>query len=69
MGSLLMIIDMMNKQNRAFMRRPFREVHSDYQLAKSALANARNENDQASISFYQIACHNLEEELKSFEQA
>ena len=67
MGSLPLIIDMMNKQNRVFMRRSFRDVHSDYQLAKSALATAKAENDDGSISFYQVACHKLEEELKSFE--
>ena len=67
--SLPMIVEMLNRQNRAFMRRPFREVHSDYQLAKSSLAQAKAENDEASISFYQVACHNLEVELKSFEEA
>ena len=66
-GSLPMIVEMLNRQNHAFMRRPFREVHSDYQLAKSSLAQAKAENDEASISFYQVACRNLEEELKSFE--
>jgi hypothetical protein len=67
-GSLPMIVEMLNRQNRAFMRRPFREVHSDYQLAKTSLTNARAEDDDASISFYQVACRNLEEELKSFDE-
>jgi hypothetical protein len=57
MGSLPLIVEMVNKH----------DVHTDYQLAKSAVANANAENDDASISFCQIACHNLEEELKSFE--
>ncbi len=68
-GSLPMILEMMNRQNRAFMHRSFRDVHSDYQLAKSSLATAKAENDQASISFYQVACRNLEDELKAFEEA
>ncbi len=68
MGSLPLIVEMMNKQTRAFMRRSFRDVHNNYQLAKSALANAKAENDDASISFYPIACRNLEEELRSFEE-
>ena len=66
-GSLPMILEMMNKQNRAFMRHSFRDVHSDYQLAKSSLATAKTEMDQASISFYEVACRNLEDELKSYE--
>jgi hypothetical protein len=69
LSSLPVIIEMMSKQNHALMRRSFRKVHSDYQLAKSALANTKNENDQGSISFYQIACCNLEEEMKSFGDA
>jgi hypothetical protein len=43
-------------------------VHSDYQIAKTSLANAKKENDDTSISFYQVACRNLEEELMSFEE-
>ncbi len=68
MGSLLLIVEMMNNQTRTFMRQSFRDVHNDYQLAKSALANAKAENDDASISFYQVSCCNLEEELRSFEE-
>lgn len=49
MCSLPMIIGTMNKQNRSFMQRPFRDVPSVYQLAKSALANAKTENNQTSI--------------------
>ncbi len=67
MGSLPLVVEMMNKQTLAFMRQPFCDVHTDYQIAKSALANAKSENDDASISFDQTACCNLEEELKSFD--
>jgi hypothetical protein len=68
-GTLPAIMEMMNKQNRALMRRSFREVHFYYQLAKSALDNARIENDLDSISFYEIACCNLKDEMKSFRDA
>jgi hypothetical protein len=51
------------------MRCLFREVHSDYQLAKSVFANAKNKNEKGSISFYQIVCCNLEQEMKSFGDA
>ncbi len=56
------------KQNCAFMCRSHNDVHSDYQLAKSGLATAKAESDEDSISSYRVACHNLEEELKSFEE-
>jgi hypothetical protein len=45
----------------------FRDIHSDYQLTEASLATAKAENDQASISFYKVACHNLEEKLKAYE--
>ncbi len=41
------------------------EVNNDYKLSKAELAAARAENDQGSIAIYELACHNLEEELKS----
>lgn len=68
-SSLPAIMDMMHKQNQALLRRSFREVHSDYQLAKAALAKATSENDQGSITFYRIACRNIEEEMRAFENA
>ncbi len=68
-GSLPMILEMTNRQNHFFMCRSFCDLHSDYQLAKTSLATAKAENDQASISFYRGACCNLEKDLKAFEEA
>jgi hypothetical protein len=66
LGDLPALLDMMNKNTRAMMRRSFIEVNNDYKLSKAELATARAENDEGSISFYEIACRNLEEELKSY---
>ncbi len=49
-----MIVEMLNRQNRAFMRRPFREVHSDYLLAKSSLAQAKAENLRQVFHFIKL---------------
>ncbi len=66
LGDLPVFLDMMNKNTRQLMRRSFIEVNKDYKLSKSELATARAQNDEGGIAFYELACHNLEEELKSF---
>jgi hypothetical protein len=68
-SSLPAIMDMLHKQNQALLRCSFHEVHSDYQLAKAALTKTTSENDQGSITFYRIACCNMEEEMRAFEDA
>jgi len=57
---------MMQKNTRAMVRRSFMEINNEYKLSKAELATARVENDEGSISFYELACRNLEEELKSY---
>ncbi len=42
----------------------FLEVNNNYKLSKAELATARAENDEASIAFYELACKNVEDELK-----
>jgi len=68
-NSLPVILDMLHKQNQVILCHSFCKVHSNYQLAKAALAKATSENDQGSIYFYRIACRNMEEEMKAFEDA
>jgi hypothetical protein len=45
------------------------EVNNDYKLSKTELATARAQSDEGSIAFYELACQNLKEELKSFASA
>ncbi len=70
MGTILadipVFMDMMNKNTRALVRRSFMEINNDYKFSKSELTTARAQNNEGSIAFYELACHNLEEELKFF---
>ncbi len=65
LGDLPVLLDMMNKNTRSLIRRPFFYLNNDYKLSKAELVTARAENDEASIAFYELACKNLEDELKS----
>jgi hypothetical protein len=60
------VLDMMNRNTRQLMRRSFMKINKEYKLSKAELAAAKAENDEGSIAFYEIACCNLEEELKSY---
>jgi hypothetical protein len=66
LGDLPVLLEMMQKNTRAMMRRSFTEINNEYKLSKAELATARAENDEGGISFYELACRNLEEELKSY---
>ncbi len=66
LGDLPVLLEMMQKNTRAMMRQSFTEINNEYKLSKAELATARSENDEGSISFYELACRNLEEELRSY---
>ncbi len=66
LGDLPVLLDMMNRNTRQLMRRSFMEINKEYKLSKAELATAKAEKDEGSIAFYEIACRNLEEELKSY---
>lgn len=43
----------------------FHDVQADYESSFASLDRARSDNDDARVSFYEMACRNLLEELRA----
>jgi hypothetical protein len=64
MGDFSSLVDLLNMNTRTLKQRPFREIETDYQRSVANLERARAEGDEHNERFYELAVHNLFEELQ-----
>jgi hypothetical protein len=64
MGDFSSLVDLLNMNTRTLKQRPFREIERDYQQSVANLERARAEGDEHNERFYELAVHNLFEELQ-----
>jgi hypothetical protein len=65
LGDLSSLFDTMQRNNRTLLQWSFRDIQTDYESSLASLDRARSDNDDAHVSFYEMACHNLLEELRA----
>jgi hypothetical protein len=66
-GDISALVDVMNQNTRAILRRPFAEVQRDYEVSMLALERAKDDNDDSRVMFYELAVRNLFKELQSMD--
>ncbi len=66
-GDISSLLEMMNNNTRAILRRPFAEVQRDYEAAMASLDKAKDEDDDSRVMFYEIVVRNLFKELQSMD--
>ena len=66
-GDISVLLEMMNNNTKAMLRRPFAEVQRDYEAAMLSLQKAKDEDDASRVMFYEIAVRNLFKELQSLD--
>jgi hypothetical protein len=66
-GDISSLMEMMNNNTKAMLRRPFAEVQRDYEAAMVSLDTARSQDDESRIMFYELAVRNLFKELQSMD--
>ncbi len=66
-GDISVLLEMMNNNTKAMLRRPFAEVQRDYEAAMLSLQKAKDEDDASRVMFYEIAVCNLFKELQSLD--
>ncbi len=66
-GDISSLMEMMNNNTKAILRRPFAEVQRDYEAAMASLDTARSQDDDSRVMFYELAVHNLFKELQSMD--
>jgi hypothetical protein len=66
-GDISSLMEMMNNNTKAILRRPFAEVQRDYEAALVSLDTARSQDDDSRVMFYELAVRNLFKELQSMD--
>ncbi len=67
-GDILSLLEIMNNNTKAILRRPFAEVQRDYEAAMVLLEKAKDDDDDSRVMFYEIAVCNLFKELQSMDE-
>jgi hypothetical protein len=66
-GDISSLMELMNNNTRAILRRPFAEVQRDYEAAMVSLERAKDDDDDSRTMFYELAVRNLFKELQSMD--
>ena len=66
-GDISSLVEVMNQNTRAILRRPFAEVQRDYEASMLALERAKEGNDDSRVMFYELAVRNLFKELQAMD--
>ncbi len=64
LGDISSLMEIMNRNTRVMLRRPFGKVQRDY---KASLQSAKDDNNESRIMFYEMALCNLFKELQSMD--